>query len=824
MTKICPPLIAILAATAGCAPKTKGELRQHAATEESARRTTSVAGPDRPAEDGKDEPGAGAVSAHAAAPMIVTPKAPAAVRQEAADYARNAGVLGSTVDSETGAFKAVAGTGDLSSGFDGAAGGGGKGSGTSNRRGGGGGEVATRAWFPETFLFEPLVVTDEHGEATVPVRVPDRLTTWRVLALAHSRTGAQGGTVTSFAGTLAAYVEPIAPKTLVVGDVVRIPIQLVNTTSTALTETLSVEARGGKLVASGGSRTIPAEGSLVEYATLSVTRAGPVTLVVKLGDTDAVVRTIDVVPAGRAVRTARSGTLAAPRTLTTEATPGADPETDHVRLLAFPGALSLLRSELGVSTARAGVADDAYALLLAGRAPALLAALGDKADPVALRELTILTSQRVIRDGRTLDVATASLLAEAALAHPQNPVLARLGERAVAFLQQKQRPDGTFDPATPASAGALQPGGGGTGWTLQRLLVVTADATRATAARTDTAEQRQRAEAIAVRASAAFERNLDRVDDPYTAAAILASGAASGAVADRLRAKVRAGITDAPEATGAKILAVGDGVVRGDGARPNLAEATAMGVLALVGSQDAGDKAALADLGATLLGSYSPERGWGDGRANLACMRAVLELFKAPVPADVKITLAMDGVPIVTGTLSRERLRDVLVLEVPAAGLASAHTWTVAADPPVPGLGYALALESWVPWDKAAVHGGLELALPPTVAGEVGKPTDLAIAAIAPSSVPLHITEALPAGVQVDTPTLDGLVTAGTIERYEVADGKVDLYVAGLAPGQTFAVKLRVIPTLAGTLHAPASALAAAGAETHVPPTTWTIK
>ncbi|MDX2009275.1 MAG: hypothetical protein SFW67_03745, partial [Myxococcaceae bacterium] len=35
-----------------------------------------------------------------------------------------------------------------------------------------GGPAPTRAWFPETFLFEPLVVTDSNGRATVPVKVP----------------------------------------------------------------------------------------------------------------------------------------------------------------------------------------------------------------------------------------------------------------------------------------------------------------------------------------------------------------------------------------------------------------------------------------------------------------------------------------------------------------------------------------------------------------------------------------------------------------------------------------------------------------------------
>ena len=39
--------------------------------------------------------------------------------------------------------------------------------------------VLTRAWFPETFLFAPRVVTDATGKASLSVRVPDRLTTWR---------------------------------------------------------------------------------------------------------------------------------------------------------------------------------------------------------------------------------------------------------------------------------------------------------------------------------------------------------------------------------------------------------------------------------------------------------------------------------------------------------------------------------------------------------------------------------------------------------------------------------------------------------------------
>jgi hypothetical protein len=676
---------------------------------------------------------------------------------------------------------------------------------TAGPKGSGASETATRAWFPETFLFEPLVVTDDQGAATVPVRVPDRLTGWRVLALAHSRQGAQAGATTTFLGTLPTYVDLVVPKFLVVGDEVRLPIQIVNTTDTASASNLDLEVKNATLIGGGGNRTIPAQGSVVEYATLRADRAGKIEVHAALAGTDAVLRTIEVRPSGRPETVTRTGTLAEPRTLTIDGPVGSDPATDRVRLLVYPGALALLRSELGVSTYRDGVADDAYALLLAGKASTLLASLGDKADPDAIRTLSILTGQRTIRHGRNLDVDRATLLTEAALAHPHNPVLSRLGERAAAYLAQSQRPDGTF--------------AGGTGWTVQRVLVATAEATRAVASAHLTSTERQRSQAVAFRAKAAFERNLAHVLDGYTAAAILASGAVHGELAEKLRVIVKAAIKD--DADGTKYLEVADGTVRSDGSRPGRAEATALAVLGLLGDP----KAPLADLGATLLGTYGPERGWGDGRANLACMQAVLELFKTPVPEGVKITLLMDGKPITEGTLNREALREVLALEGPAPGFAGTHEWKIIAEPAVPGLGFALDLRGWVPWQKQTTQSGLEMSVTPApVIGAVGKPIAVTIAAIAPSGVEIKIVQSLPAGVQVDTPSLQALLDAGAITKFEPADGKLELTVPALEPGFTLSLTYKVIATLGGKLRSAASSISAAGTVFHVPPSEWTIK
>jgi hypothetical protein len=88
----------------------------------------------------------------------------------------------------------------------------------------------------------------------------------------------------------------------------------------------------------------------------------------------------------------------------------------------------------------------------------------------------------------------------------------------------------------------------------------------------------------------------------------------------------------------------------------------------------------------------------------------------------------------------------------------------------------------------------------------------------------LHIQHALPAGVQVDRPSLEAQVTAGAIERFVASDGALDLYVPALPPGKTFALTYRAVATLGGTLHSGASLIDAGPHRFYVPPTEWTVR
>jgi hypothetical protein len=667
---------------------------------------------------------------------------------------------------------------------------------------------ASRAWFPETFLFEPLVVTDAAGQATVPVKVPDRLTQWRVLALAHSRSGAQAGAVTSFAGTLPTYVDPVVPAFLRAGDAVRLPVQVVNTTSAAVEQPLKLAADGA-VVEGSSTRTVrvPAQGSVVEYVTVKATQPGPVSLRASLGTTDAVVRGFDVMPTGRPVSQTRGGSLAAPRTLTLEGALEAQAGSERVRLLVYPGALGVLRAELSSAAARGGLAEDAYTLLLAGRAPTLLKTLGETADADALKAMGSVSGQRVLRAARAPDVPTAALLAQAALTHPENPVLSRLGERLSAQVATAQRPDGSCQ--------------GGEGWTLQRLLVATADCAQAVrAGATLSVAGKQRAAAFTTRAMGAFERNLSRVQDGYTAAAILASGGVTGSLQEALRAKVREALKTRED--GSAYLPVETGVVRADGTVPGATEATALAVLAL-----AGDKSApMADLGTSLLSGYHPGWGWGDGRTNLLSLQAAMALFSQPLPSQVRVVLERDGKTVTEGTFDAKALRDVLAMEAAADGSAGAHTWTVRAEPAVPGLGYSLMLSAYVPW-KAEKGQGLELAVKAPAEAKVGMPVEVTVQAASPANMALQLRYALPAGVQVDTPSLTKLVAEQKVSKYEVEDGALTLSLPPRGAGEPFQASFRVVPTLAGTLQGGASSLSPVGRPdlvSYVPPSAWTVR
>lgn len=645
-----------------------------------------------------------------------------------------------------------------------------------------------RSWFPETFLFVPRLLTDERGRAELSLTVPDRLTTWRVLGLAHDQQGQQAGQVLRFLGTLPVYVDPVLPPYLHAGDALELPIQVVNTTDASWSGPLRVELDGAGQGAWAQELTLPAGGSRVLTVPVRATRSGELRLVARLGQTDAVERRLPVLPLGRLLTQSQGGTLAGPRRVELEGPRDMDPGSARLRLVVFPGALAVLRRELDRPLAdTASVAGDARGLLLAGEGEPLLTALGEEVGAEreqALRALGLQAAQRVIRHARAPTVDQAALLLPAVAAHPDNPVLQRLTTRLADQLAREQRPDGTFQ--------------GGGGMTVQRMLVATAEATQAVAAARDEGAEPRTAR-VRLAAGAAFERHQGLVQDPYTAAAILVSGAASAELSEALRAQVRAALVQ--RADGGRVLPVPEGARRSDGSAPTLAEATALAALALAESPSDGELAA--DLAGALLGMWRPAQGFGDARADLLGLRAMTTLLRAPLPERVEVVLERDGAPVRQGSLEGARRTELLILDLDGTLALGAHTWTVRAEPPLAGLGFELSLQSHVPWPDPPATAGVEAALRLPPRWQVGQRGIARVELAAPAGSRLEVELALPAGVQADLADLDLLRERGELLSYELEDGR--LLLRPVAPRSTrLALDIPLIPTLAGRFGAEA--------------------
>jgi len=122
-----------------------------------------------------------------------------------------------------------------------------------------------RAYFPDTALWLPALVTDQHGRAVVSLRLPDSLTTWALASTAADAATRVGDGQGSLMVTKDLLVRPELPRFLRARDHLALRAVLNNTTGRSLRVTVTLQA-GGLTLAPGvaGRRTVvvPANGEL----------------------------------------------------------------------------------------------------------------------------------------------------------------------------------------------------------------------------------------------------------------------------------------------------------------------------------------------------------------------------------------------------------------------------------------------------------------------------------------------------------------------------------------------------------------------------------
>ena len=614
----------------------------------------------------------------------------------------------------------------------------------------GGGEAA-RAWFPETFVWAPAVVTGSDGSARVDAVLPDSLTTWRVLGLAADRQGAQAGEVLRIASTLPTYADPVAPDWLRAGDRAVVPIRLVNTTGGELASSWTARATGLE-GAGGGTVVLPAGRTTVVWADLQASAPGSGRFEVALEGLDRVIEDVAVLPRGQARHQQRRGVLGSAGSFELAAPEGAS--FTRVQLTLFPGPLGVLRHAL---ERRAGGAV-AYALGVQGEQ--LLEQLGASVDDArrdALRRLRLLGLQELTLLAQSGQLQQRLRVLDALRRGEQD----RVAESTAAGLRElvalDQLPDGSFSGAD----------------TLQATMVLTATAARVA----DRPE-------VSLGAAAFFERQgswllHEDTGDAYTAAQVLRSGVVDGELAAQLQAFVVAAVDLDGELASVQLPADVEGL------GGPVSEAEALAVVATVVDDDDVRDALLA----AIVAGYAPAVGLGSADRALATLDALARATTGLRPDQIEVALKLDGELVARHELRGDALTEVAVVQVPGP-TAGTHRYEVVSDTAWPGLGWEVELQAWVPWTASSDQGvQFELERAPMSAGAPASQT-LVLSGVPGQTV--DVRQELPAGVE-----LVGAVSGA--EDLVVGDGawtgEVELDGAGLAT-----LTYRVSGTLAGEL------------------------
>jgi alpha-2-macroglobulin len=120
--------------------------------------------------------------------------------------------------------------------------------------------IAIRSDFNPLANFSPTVTTDERGEATVRLDLPDNLTRYRVIAIAVDESGKKfGASESSITARLPLMVRPSAPRFLNFGDEFELPVILQNQTDEDLSVQVALRAANLSLTDYAGLQvTVPA--------------------------------------------------------------------------------------------------------------------------------------------------------------------------------------------------------------------------------------------------------------------------------------------------------------------------------------------------------------------------------------------------------------------------------------------------------------------------------------------------------------------------------------------------------------------------------------
>ncbi|MHB0999369.1 MAG: alpha-2-macroglobulin family protein [Armatimonadota bacterium] len=165
-------------------------------------------------------------------------------------------------------------------------------------------DVRVRQFFPETMYFNPSVITDGSGKATISLDAADSITTWRVSAMASSKVGQLGSNSEGMKVFQDFFIDIDLPVSLTQNDEVSIPVAIYNYLPSAQTVTLELTTEPWFELTDSATKKIEIGENDVEgiYYRIKVKEIGNHKLTVHaMGSkmSDAISRQIEVMPDGK---------------------------------------------------------------------------------------------------------------------------------------------------------------------------------------------------------------------------------------------------------------------------------------------------------------------------------------------------------------------------------------------------------------------------------------------------------------------------------------------------------------------------------------------
>ncbi len=208
-------------------------------------------------------------------------------------------------------------------------------------------EPRVRKYFPETFLFEPSLITDNNGEANLTFLMPDNITTWRMSMMGSDKNGRLGSNTYPLLVFKDFFIDLDLPVSLTCGDEISLPVAVYN----YLKETMTIRIELTEedwfelLDTSVKEIEIEKENVGVVYFRIKALEFGEQKLLVKAytkSSSDAIQKKVKVLPNGKHENQIVSGRLTKDIEHTVNFSGGTIPGTQKILVRFYPGILSQL--------------------------------------------------------------------------------------------------------------------------------------------------------------------------------------------------------------------------------------------------------------------------------------------------------------------------------------------------------------------------------------------------------------------------------------------------------------------------------------------------